>query len=129
MDLAAVTARVKMLGATTSRPAVSDADLTSILTAARRPDVDGQPIWDVNAAIAEVWAVKAARVAGDYNFTADDASFSKGDVLANMAAMEARYRAMADQEALARIGNASTLDVSRGGGRATLDSIAATVIP
>lgn len=38
--------------------------------------------------------MKSAKVAGDYSFSADDASYSKGDVLANCLEMEARYAAM-----------------------------------
>jgi hypothetical protein len=48
----------------------------------------------LNAAAAEGWRIKGARVAGDFNFSADDASYSKGDVMAHCLEMEQRYAAM-----------------------------------
>src|SRR4051794_23263866 len=95
--------RVKRLSAATVKPVVSDADLAAIVDTYPLVDNNGlgpsspgwAPTYDTNAAIAEVYAQKAATVSADYNFTADDASYSKGDVLANLLAMEAKFRAMA----------------------------------
>ena len=101
MDRVGALARVAMLAAADKRPTLSTDDLDAILDAQRISDAYGRtitdpdwaPTWDLDQAVADAWDVKAARVAGDFNFSADDASFSKGDVLANCAAMAAQYRA------------------------------------
>jgi hypothetical protein len=87
--------------AASSRPVLADTDLDALLAAFRVRDGLGrlpadagwEPTWNLNAAAAEGWRWKAARVAGDYSFSADDASYSKGDVLAQCEAMVAMYAA------------------------------------
>lgn len=85
--------------AATSRPVLAPATLERILDQWRTPDADGRTSsdttwvgsWDLNAAAAEGWRVKAGLVAGDFNFSADGASYSKADVLAQCLEMEAKY--------------------------------------
>lgn len=117
MNRADTLARVKMLGATDARPVLADADVDLLVDQATIADADGNSpydtawveTYDVNLALALVWAAKAARVAGDFNFSADDASFSKGDVLAHCLDMEAKYRAMVGSTSGEGTGNAGTI--------------------
>lgn len=131
-------AKVKRLGATGQRPVMDDDTALAILLDYRLADLQGNapgsadwaPTYDVNGAVAEVWRTKAGQVAGDFTFTADDATYNKGDVLANMAAMEAKYAAMSTSDREARRGGASTLDVAGTNGPInTLDRVARQVIP
>jgi len=93
---------VSYLGGASARPALDEAEIDALLSRFRtvdrygvRPDSDGwEGTYALNAAAAEGWRLKGARVAGDFNFSADDASYSKGEVLANCLEMEARYAAM-----------------------------------
>ena len=40
-------------------------------------DTEWEPTYDLHAAAAEIWEAKAAGVAGNYDFSADDASFHR----------------------------------------------------
>lgn len=87
-----------MVGAS-SRPTFTVAQVERLLDAHRVTDPDGRRVsdpgytatWDLNAAAAEGWRRKAAFVAGDFTFSADDARYDKGAVLANCEAMVALY--------------------------------------
>lgn len=84
-----------------SNPALDSAALGSLLDSAglvdglgRGPkDPDWTPTYDMNRAAMEGWRLKAGKVAGDFSFTADNASYSKGEILANMERMVAMYAA------------------------------------
>lgn len=99
---AAVVDRVKALTAAGERPALTDAEVISTIQAHPRVDTDGltpeddgwAPTWDLYAIVAELWGMKAGKVAGHFNFGADGSTFDKGAVLANCLAMEAKYAAM-----------------------------------
>lgn len=61
----------------------------------RRPDDDGWlGAYALNAAAAEGWRMKGSKVAADFNFSADGASFSKGDVMAKCLEMEQHYASL-----------------------------------
>lgn len=113
-------ARVKRLGATDQRPVVTGLQVQAIVETYRLVDAEGlapgatgwSPTYDTNAAIAEVWAQKAAAVAGDYSFSADNAEFSKGDVLAHMLAMEAKYSALVVDVAGRRTTGSGTFQIA-----------------
>lgn len=83
------------------RPILVDAVLDALLSRfrlrdalGRQPDDEGwEGDWALNAAAAEGWGMKAGMVAADFNFSADDASFSKGDVMAKCLEMQASYAA------------------------------------
>lgn len=85
--------------AAASRPVLSTETLNRVLDQWATPDTEGRPAsdsawvgsWDLNAAAAEGWRLKAAAVAGDFNFSADGASYSKADVLAHCLEMETKY--------------------------------------
>lgn len=102
MDKPTTVARVKMLGATAERPAITDDEVGLIVDQYALVDLNGNapsatdwtPTYDVNGAVAEVWRVKAGRVAGDYSFSADGASYSKADVMAHCLEMEAKFAGM-----------------------------------
>lgn len=85
--------------AAASRPVLSAETLNRVLDQWRTPDAEGRPAsddawdpsFDLNAAAAEGWRLKAAAVAGDFSFSADGASYSKADVLAHCLEMETKY--------------------------------------
>lgn len=87
--------------ASASRPVLSDEAVGALLdqyaaedSEGRRPtDTDWVGTWDLNAAAAEGWRMKAGKVAGDFNFSADGSSYSKADVLAHCLEMETKYAA------------------------------------
>lgn len=91
--------RVKALAASGERPALTDAEVITAIQHHPRVDVDGlsadqegwTQTWDIYAIVAELWGLKAGKVAGDFNFSADDARYDKGAVMANCLAMEAHY--------------------------------------
>lgn len=99
---AATLTRVKTLSAWEQRPALTEAEVTAAIQA--HPTVDRwgltadvdtwTPTFDIYAAVAELWGIKAGRVAGDFSFTADEAQYDKGEVMAHCLAMEAKYAAM-----------------------------------
>lgn len=88
--------------AATSRPVLPEATVAALLDAYPMPDSEGRaPVdaawvgtWDLNAAAAEGWRMKAGKVAGDFNFSADNASYSKADVLAHCLEMETKYASL-----------------------------------
>lgn len=88
--------------AATSRPTLSPESLDALLDQYVRPDREGRLAndvdwvgsWDLNAAAAEGWSLKAGKVAGDFNFSADGASYNKADVLANCLAMRDKYASL-----------------------------------
>lgn len=88
--------------AATSRPVLDPASVSALLDAYAAQDAAGiapnaagwTGTWDLNAAAAEGWRMKAGKVAGDFNFSADNASYSKADVLAHCLEMEAKYASL-----------------------------------
>lgn len=105
--------------AAASRPVLAPATLERILDqwatpdALGRPksDADWDPSYDLNAAAAEGWRIKAGMVAGDFNFSADGASYSKADVLAHCLEMETKY-ASRSHGVLATLAGRPTLPAS-----------------
>lgn len=83
------------------RPALSADAIHDLLDGAAIPDAAGrlstdptwEPVWDLDRAAAEGWRWKAGAVAGDFTFSADGGSFSKGEVLAHCEAMADHYAA------------------------------------
>jgi hypothetical protein len=90
---------VALLGKMTAadqRPALSADELALLLDAVGVTDATVDPaVWtgSLDAAAAEGWAWKAGKVAGDFNFSADDASYSKADVLKHCVDMRSEYLA------------------------------------
>ena len=82
-------------------PPLTREDLNDLLEDARLPDALGRrpgmdgyaPTFDLNRAAMEGWRRKAGRVAGNFSFSADNANYNKGEVLAHMEAMVAQYAA------------------------------------
>ena len=99
MDRATALSRLRPMVAADQRPALSDSDLGGLLDGARARDSLGRyhgdagwaETYDLNRAAMEGWRLKAAKVAGDFSFQADNASYSKGEVLASMERMVAMY--------------------------------------
>ena len=53
---------------------------------------DWLPTYDLNAAAADVWQEKAATLAGDYDFSADGASYTRSQTHQHAIEMAAYYR-------------------------------------
>ena len=98
---AAARARLSLMVASTARPVLDDAALDVLLDGSRVRDTHGihpsetgwTETWDLNSAAAEGWRFKAGIVAGDYSFSADDASYDRGALLASMESMVSMYLA------------------------------------
>lgn len=100
MDIeTARTILVGYLGGAGARPVLTGAEVTDLLDRFRvldgyglRPgDANWTGTWALNAAAAEGWRMKAARAAGDFDFSADGASYSKAQVMAHCNEMERRF--------------------------------------
>lgn len=97
-----VVARIKLLAAADSTPALEDGEITTTIQAypmvdryGVTADVTGwEPTWNIYAIVSELWSIKAGKVAGNFNFGADEATYNKGDVMAHCLAMQAKYAAM-----------------------------------
>jgi len=50
------------------------------------------PTWNLNAAAAKAWQVKAGKVASRYNFTSDGQMFERAQMLGHCRTMEKSYR-------------------------------------
>lgn len=132
MDRTEAIARVSLYSAPDKAPLVTQDEVGQVVDAARTVDADGLSpgsvgyldTWDLNGAISAVWAIKAARCAGDFNFSADGSSFSKADILAHCLEMEAKYAARS------QTGGLGTIQVTGTNGPFNpLDTIAERVIP
>jgi len=101
MDRVTATARLTYMVAASSRPVLDTTALGLLIDGAQGQDPAGlwptDPgyvlTWDLNVAALEGWRWKAAQVAGDFTFSADDATYDKGAVLANIERMIATYAA------------------------------------
>lgn len=101
MEREAALALLTDMVAATSRPVLSPETVSAILDQNRTVDDEGRlatdmgwdGTWDLNSAAAAGWRLKAGKVAGDFNFSADGASYSKADVLAHCLAMADQYGA------------------------------------
>ena len=88
MEYAAARARLERMVAASTSPTLSAGEVDDLLRIGARPDVDGRLVddadwedtYDLNAAAAEGWRWKAAKVAADPNFSGDGTSVSAGDV-------------------------------------------------
>ena len=98
MDRATALSRLSEMCAALEEPVLEPATLERLVDLAARPDVDGLlpadsgwvATYDLNAAAAAGWRIKAGRVAHRFNFTTDGQSFDVG-------ALRESFLAMADQ--------------------------------
>lgn len=99
MDWAGARVRLSAMVAASSRPVLTDDEVGLLLDGVKVVDLYGlapvdpgwAPTFDLDAAALEGWRWKAGQVAGDFAFSADDASYSKGDVIAHCERMIAMY--------------------------------------
>lgn len=95
----AALARLRSYADAAGRVPLSDDDLAVCLADAATVDADGRLVddpdwagaWDMDYAAGRAWDLKAGRVATDFNFSADDASYSKDSVMAKCLEMAATY--------------------------------------
>jgi len=110
--------RVKLLAAASQDPTLTDEELTGLLdgwrlvdSEGRRPDDDQWvPTYNVDGAVAEAYRVKAGRVADQYTFGADGATYNRDQRFAHLTAMAEKY----ERRAKARSGG-TVLTVPFGG--------------
>lgn len=92
--------RLKRLAAADVDPKLSPSDLVDILEASRSRDRFGvlpiitgwESTYDMNRAAAEAWDTKAAKAAGDHDFSADGASYSASQVVKHCREQASMYR-------------------------------------
>ena len=91
--------RLRRMTAAAESPALTDQEITDLLTLWARPDSAGRlpgdtgwvPTYDLNGAAAEGWRWKAGKVAGNFNFAADGQTVSKAELIEHCLRMERRY--------------------------------------
>lgn len=99
VDTTAALSRLRLLTDATGRVPLTDAELELCLADAAVVDTDGRLVddpawvgaWDWNYAAGRGWDLKAGKVAGDFSFSADDASYSKDTVMQKCLAMAQTY--------------------------------------
>ena len=95
----AAEARLRRMVAAATRPQLTDEEITDLLVIAERADSLGtfstDPEWvntyDLNAAAAEGWRWKAAKVSGDYDAGQDGGQYSRSQVHTHCLKMAAYY--------------------------------------
>jgi len=98
-DTTAAKARLRILTDATGRVPLTDEELELCLADAAVVDADGRTVddpawagaWDWNYAAGRGWDLKAGKVAGDFSFSADDASYTKDVVMAKCLQMAQTY--------------------------------------
>ena len=103
MDVAVARRRLITLTAATSAPVLTADEVEDLLVASRRADANGlvygdtewAGVYDIYAAAAKGWEIKASKAAAEFDFSADGASFTKGAVYERCLEMAARMRAQA----------------------------------
>lgn len=88
--------------AATDEPILSSDDLDKILTSNARfdvynrgpDDVNWDGAWNMNAAAADGWRIKAARVAAKFDFTSDVHGYTRSQMLRNFLQMAEEYASM-----------------------------------
>lgn len=96
---AAALTRLASIADAAGRVPLTDDELAACLADAAIPDRDGRLVddpdwagaWDTNYAAGRAWDLKAGKVATDFNFSADDASYSKDTVMAKCLQMASTY--------------------------------------
>ena len=92
--------RVSALGAVDEFPEVGAPAVGAFVDDAARPDADGNlptaeewaPTYDLNAATASVWELKAALVANRYDTSTDAQGLNRSQLLAHFRTMAKMYR-------------------------------------
>lgn len=98
-NTASALARLTVYTDAAGRVPLTEAELTVCLADAAVPDRDGRPVddpdwagaWDFDYAAGRGWDLKAGKVATDFTFSADDASYSKAEVMAKCLEMAQTY--------------------------------------
>jgi hypothetical protein len=99
VDMAAARTRLGVLTDSAGRVPLSDAELDVCLAGAAIVDRNGATVddpawigaWDWDYAAGKGWDLKAGKVAADFTFSADDASYSKDTVMAKCLQMAQTY--------------------------------------
>lgn len=99
MDRAVALARLKLYSAWDSDPAISDADMGTILDLYALEDAAGLPptdlawagAWDIRAAARKAWEIKAGKVVSDVDYDADGSKYTASQLHAHCLAMADRF--------------------------------------
>lgn len=100
MEAAEAQELIESMTAWDSVPALTAGQVALLVERARRPDSDGllpsesgwTGTYDLNAAAAEGWRWKAAKVAGDFTFSSDGQSFNRHEMNQACLDMATMYR-------------------------------------
>lgn len=100
--------RLERLVAPDAEPQLDVADVDELVERAKRPDSAGLsptdpawvPTWDLDAAAAIGWEVKAGRAASMFTFSEDGQSFRRNEIHESCKAMARMYRRGAGSVAL-----------------------------
>jgi len=99
MDDSEASARLQTMCAASEEPVLSAGDLEQLVAFAKRADASGlapsdvawTPTYDLRAAAAEGWRIKAARVAHRFNFSKDGQQFDVGELRKSFLDMASQY--------------------------------------
>lgn len=100
MDVSEAQELIESMTAWNSAPTLSEDQIDLLVQRARRPDSDGLTpaesgwtgTYDLNAAAAEGWRWKAAKVAGEFTFASDGQSFNRSEMAKACLEMSKMYR-------------------------------------
>ena len=102
MTIEAARAQLAVLIAKTSQPVVTDEEIDVLLDGARRPDANGlvygdddySPTWNLNAAAAAAWSLKAGRCADLVDMSVGDLRMSNSKLFEHCNTKAAEFRSM-----------------------------------
>lgn len=100
MEASAAQELIEAMVAWDAVPTLTEDQIELLVARARRPDSDGlvpsdsgwAGTYDLNAAAAEGWRWKAAKVAGDFTFSSDGQQFNRADMVKACMEMSKIYR-------------------------------------
>lgn len=115
-------ARLARMVAAEDFPALADEDLDELLLRAGRPDAAGLrpsdagwvPTWDLDAAAADGWTIKAGRAASGFNFAEDGQRFDRSQVHAQCMLMARHYRRGAGSVRVRSVGSGDQITTVTG---------------
>lgn len=111
MDAATALKYIQRFTAWDTAPALTVEEVSDLVTASQRPDVDGREpsdvdwieTYDVRAGAAMGWEWKLAKVMGNYDFTNDGSNYQKSQVVANIEKMISYYGSRGSSKTLTSI--------------------------
>lgn len=105
--------RLRSMTAADAAPALTEGEMADLLELCKVTDADGldpddtgwEPTWELPVGAAEGWRWKAAKVAGDFAFSAEGASFHREQAVQQCLTMVDRYVAQCPAAGVSRYGH------------------------